>query len=549
MVSPVPFARSVRQEKFRNAALAALAALILPCSSANAATTFSRGFVPTGPILDPAHPAVALNSTAVEAKRIADLIRGGEFDKAIAAAAELAKSAPDDPAGFNLQGTAYLGKSDWTNARRSFQRALAIRSDDAIALVNLAQIDIQQKDPAAARKRFQAVLARDGANVEAMLGMAQLEFQRDNDKAALDWLVKARSARPQSTDPRLSIAAFHLRRANYAEATRELEDASRAIPGNADILNLLGQAQMSAGQAQFALGTYRQLVAARPESPLSHYRLATAQVATNDVAGAMQSLDRALRQKPDFVDALVLLATLEAQAKRYDRALALAERVKTAQPRTATGFVLEGDIHGIQERHADAAKAYERAFAAAPSGLVVVKLHAAQVKAGNTKAADATLAKWLREHPDDVGSQHYAAADSLRRGDVKGATQRYEGIVARYPKDVLALNNLAGLYHQARDPRALPTAESAYKLASQSAGVQDTLGWILVGQGSTSRGLKLLESAAGLEPSSPEIRYHLAVARARSGDKRGARRDLEALLAGNKPFADREAARTLLNEL
>jgi FimV-like protein len=79
--------------------------------------------------------------------------------------------------------------------------------------------------------------------------------------------------------------------------------------------------------------------------------------------------------------------------------------------------------------------------------------------------------------------------------------------------------------------------------------VMDTLGWLLVEQGNTSRALPLLQKASGLAPNSPDIRYHLAVALNKSGDKQGARKELDKLLAQNTPFPQLEEARALLKAL
>jgi predicted Zn-dependent protease len=84
-------------------------------------------------------------------------------------------------------------------------------------------------------------------------------------------------------------------------------------------------------------------------------------------------------------------------------------------------------------------------------------------------------------------------------------------VLKKSPDSVLALNNLAQLYHQQKNPRALSTAERAQKLAPESASVTDTLGWILVEQGETKRGLELLQQALAKDSKIPEIRYHLAV--------------------------------------
>ena len=97
--------------------------------------------------------------------------------------------------------------------------------------------------------------------------------------------------------------------------------------------------------------------------------------------------------------------------------------------------------------------------------------------------------------------------------------------------------------------RALATAERAYKVAANNASVMDTLGWMLVEQGNVERGLPLLQKAVGSNPNAPEIRYHLAVGLHKSGDKNGARKELETLLAQNKPFAQLDEARSLLKTL
>ena len=72
---------------------------------------------------------------------------------------------------------------------------------------------------------------------------------------------------------------------------------------------------------------------------------------------------------------------------------------------------------------------------------------------------------------------------------------------------------------------------------------------LLVEQGHTARGLELLQRAIAQEPRNSYIRYHLAAALAKSGDKPKARKELEGLLAADPQFPQREAARALLKQL
>jgi cytochrome c-type biogenesis protein CcmH/NrfG len=122
-------------------------------------------------------------------------------------------------------------------------------------------------------------------------------------------------------------------------------------------------------------------------------------------------------------------------------------------------------------------------------------------------------------------------------------------VLKKNPDAPIALNNLANLYYWEKDPRALDTAERAYKLLPDSPTVADTLGWILVGQGKTPRGLDLLQKAAATDPKNPVVNYHLAAALAKSGEKVQARKILESLLSGEQKFPEREAAQLLLKQL
>ncbi|UMR32048.1 tetratricopeptide repeat protein [Massilia sp. MB5] len=117
---------------------------------------------------------------------------------------------------------------------------------------------------------------------------------------------------------------------------------------------------------------------------------------------------------------------------------------------------------------------------------------------------------------------------------------------------MIVLNNLAWVYQQMKDPRALSVAEQAYKLQSSHPSVVDTLGWLLIEQGNTTRGIELLRKAiAGVpdERAAGELRYHLAYGLHKSGDKAGARKELEKLLASGAQFPQLEEARSLLKQL
>ena len=263
------------------------------------------------------------------------------------------------------------------------------------------------------------------------------------------------------------------------------------------------------------------------------------------------TLKKALELQPDFTAAQLLLAYLEVRAERFPAAMKLAREVQKQTAKSPAGFVLEGDILMAEKKFAEAAKAYEAAFGLGKNSEVVVKLSAAYSQGGKPQEAEARLAQWLKESPADLRVRVFAAETGIRSARYKVAIEHYEWLRDKQPDNVLALNNLAYAYQQMKDPRALEIAERAYKLKSESdnAEVADTLGWILVEQGNTTRGLELLQKALAAAPKSSDIRYHLAQAWMKSGNKPKARAELENLLAADAKFPQQKEALALLERL
>jgi putative PEP-CTERM system TPR-repeat lipoprotein len=298
-----------------------------------------------------------------------------------------------------------------------------------------------------------------------------------------------------------------------------------------------------------ALASYNKLLNLLPKSAVAYYKVALIQAASKDFEGAKASLNKALQLKPDYLEAQAALASQEVQAGRYVEALKIAQGIQRQSPKSPAGFVFEGDVLMRQSKYAEAARNYEKAFGMGKNGVLAIKMHQAQSLAGDVKKADNGLLLWLKEQPNDLEASVYLAQVRANAGRNKEAIALYEAILQKTPDTLLVLNNLAWLYLSEKDPRALATAEHAFKLGPDAPVIGDTLGWMLLEQGKTARGLEILQKAAAAEPKNPEINYHYAVALARSGDKAKARKLLESALASGQRFSQIEQAKALLKQL
>ena len=129
------------------------------------------------------------------------------------------------------------------------------------------------------------------------------------------------------------------------------------------------------------------------------------------------------------------------------------------------------------------------------------------------------------------------------------AAETYAKALEIDPNNALYLNNLAYMLNELGDPKSRKYAEQVYMLAPTNPSVLDTLGWILVQHGDAARGLDLLKTAARASPSENDIRMHLAKALLKTGDKAGAKTELQALAKLDQASEVRDEAQKMLKEL
>jgi len=482
---------------------------------------------------------------------IANFLRQREYDKALAAAQNLEKKQPDNPLVYNLKGAIYLGKRDPASARKSFEQALALKSDYPPALYNLARLDLAERKPDQAKGRYEAILAKDPNNEVALLGLADLlAVTKAPHAEVVKTLEKAVSGNPQSARARIALIRFHLQGRDTKSALDAAQQAQAAMPDNLQIMELAGLAQQASGDANQAITTFNQLAAAAPKSPEPLVRLAGAQVAARDVPGAIQTLRRALDLNPNLVPVRQQIAVLSLQQGKPDDALAEAKAVQKQLPKEAVGYVLEGDVYAAQKKWAAAERAYRESLKQSKSTLAATRLHAVLIRDGKANEARSFANSWVKENPKDAAFHLYLADHELKEKDYKGAAQHYQAVIELQPRNAIALNNLAFVSGQmGDDQKAIKYAEQALAIAPSSPAIQDTLGWLLVEKGDANRGVALLRKAAAGAPNAAEIRLHLAKGLIKIGDRNAARSELQAIVKLERQSAARAEAERLLTTL
>lgn len=474
-------------------------------------------------------------------------LREGEFSKAIAAAQELLESYPEDPGILTLVGGVYELSGDGVEARRYFSEALEIRPGYVPAVLNLARMASQAGDPEAAHRLYRSALKIDPKAIPVMLALARISESEGDAQEGLAWLVKANRVDPNDVSAAVRLGERYLQQGEIEKAEGLAKDLAEAHPRNPAALAL--KARVLAAQRRYneAIPVLNAMVSVAPRSPVAFTLQGDNYAQLGSTDRARRSLNQALKLKPDFAPAMILLAQVEQKAGRYADALKLGDRLVEGHPDEAVGHEIRGNALLAREDFRGARDAYRKAWAKTRTGGLAVKLAGAMAKAGDTSAAQGLLREWLKDHPDDVLARLALGSLLQEAGKARAAIKEYQRVLERQPDNVAALNNLAWLYHEADDPRALQIAGRAYRADPRNPSVQDTYGWILVGNGQAREAVGVLTEAARSLPRVPAIRYHLAVALIRSGEREKGRQMLTDLLASGQDFEGREQARELLH--
>ncbi len=476
-------------------------------------------------------------------------LRSGAYDEALKVARELRSRFPDNAVAANLEGGAYAALGQMEQARASFEAVLEIDPDFHQARTNLATLKAQQGDIEGAEADYRKVLESDPGHAQALLGMAAVAGQQGDQAASREWLKKAVAANPDLPQPSFALVDQYLAADETTPALEVISALAERQPDNPQVLARLGRLQGQAGQHEAATETLTHLVEVTDGNAEARLLLAQAQLAAGEATEAREVLEAALAAQPGHPATVAALFQLLPRLEGPEATLAYAERLQRRYPEGAWPHRVIGDLHLQAGRREAAMEAYLDGWAKQPSAELAIALFRARQGALQGEKVLASLRDWLAQNPEDDRVRLVLAEGLLSQGEMAQARDLYESLKETQGNNPVIWNNLAWLYQQTGDARAVAHGERALELAPGQPAIIDTLGWILVDTGEVTRAKDLLRQAAEGAPGNPDIAYHYAVALHRSGDDAAARTVLQELLKTEANFADKAAAAALLESL
>jgi Tfp pilus assembly protein PilF/peroxiredoxin len=237
----------------------------------------------------------------------------------------------------DFQYSLELAEQGYDKASLAGFRRVAKLDPSAIAFYNLGTLAMKAGQPTEARQSFERAIALDPGHAEASNSLGALLAQSGDVPGAIARFRTALKTRPDFADA-LNNLGFALFQTEQDEQAFELyQKALRAQPEFPEALNNLGIFHGQRGDLDQAEAFFKRAVAARPGYGEATNNLALVLSARGDVTGAITLLQRFLEKDPGFEPSYVTLAKVYLGAGRRREGVQVLELLLQRNPKNPAG--------------------------------------------------------------------------------------------------------------------------------------------------------------------------------------------------------------------
>lgn len=415
------------------------------------------------------------------------LMQAGKYEELKQEIATFKKDYPTNPRGSFIDGWFKLVQKDYAGAQAMFEKALSTKDnpEKILAYTGLAELYQQQNQPQKAISTWQTLLAEDATQIPVYAKWYQLVRELKRTPEAITFLTQL-EAKSDKWQPSAVLAQILQEQKQMPEAIKYID---RALERSAKTQNV----------KQLAANLYQ-----------SYGIWLHGQTKSADAKIYMM---KALNFYPENVLYLTSVIQLEIAQKNIPEAQKLLDQFVQTKENEHSRLFLQGVIRFAETKNEEGLDLYRKSWATQPSEIVAEALLQHYQKAGQKDQAENFLNDWSKKLPTSYRAALMQAVAAQNNNKADEALKWYEKTVEIAPNSPIALNNLAWMYYERKDARALELAKRAAQFAPSSAEILDTFGWILVESGNVKEGIVVLERATSIAPDNKDIKMHLEQAR------------------------------------
>lgn len=399
------------------------------------------------------------------------------------------KQFPDNSRGPFIEGWYELEQKNYAAAEKAFETSISMKSstEKHLAYSGLAQIYELQNQPQKAVTSWQLALEAE-PGLTAAYGRWLGHMRQLNRQQQAVTFLKGLESKATAWEPSVVLAQLMVAEKNMPAA---IEHIKKAL----ELSNNAGNVKQIAASLYQATG-------------IEHS-------AKGDLNEARSNFLEAVKLYPENADFLANLIQTEITAQNIPEAQKLLDQFTKTDENEGARLFLQGVIRFAEKNQEEGIKLFRMSWGLIQTDGVADAIFSHYQRNNQPELAQKFADEWAEKLPNSYRAALIKAMNAQSKNDADEALKWYEKTIELAPNMPAALNNLAWMYYERKDERALELAKRAYQYAPKSAAILDTYGWILVEKGQVQEGIAILEKAVALEPGAKEIQEHLTAAKAR----------------------------------
>jgi tetratricopeptide (TPR) repeat protein len=331
-----------------------------------------------------------------------------------------------------------------------------------------ATLAMKRRDLAAAEIDLQEALKLDSKSLPAHQSLAWIAWTRGDFKKADEVFKSASALAVGQPFEQLRWALFKIRIGEFDEARKILESIAEQhpefLPAQTQLatvafeqkrfddcesivkrilsqdrslytpLELQARLKLIRGATDEAVKDLARLADVFPRVPQIHYFLGLGYLQKREIAEARGSFEKAIAADPNYAEAIVILADLDAQTGNIGKAVSALEQLKRQRPAFVRGRMLLAEAYRTQNALEKAIQEYRELgeiFPKNPQLKVLLGLAYRQLK--RTNDARSTFEKALQDSADYLPALNQLLEMDLAAQNLSGASNRIAQLLLRSP--------------------------------------------------------------------------------------------------------------------
>jgi len=447
-------------------------------------------------------------------------------------------------------GISLFRKGEKNKGINDLKKAWALAPNMASTGVTLAMYYIKNEQytlalEVAKKQRITFPTKPYAANIE---GFAY-QGLKDNKKSIAAF-TQALKLNPGNSTASLILAANALKENNIKQARKLYTDILKYNPHDMRALLLLSRLDSAQGNTKETEKRVKDTIKTAPNTALFHYGFAKIYQVIKNYPQAIVEINKALKTEPDNAANQFFLAELLISNNQLNDSRAILSKLALTYPDNPAPRELEGRIALAQNQAEEAIKLFQQALNIKESTSVIMHLATAQILSGEKELGLNTLRQQVKKESTNILLRKLFAEQLNKQGKNEEAIQQYEEVIRQQPSNSLIMNNLAWLLaEQGNIDKALRYIKNADNITPSNPSIMDTYGVILMKKGLYSKAEKILNKAIAKASTNLSFQFHLSQVLVEMKKHKTAKILLNKLINKNKPFAEQQEAKKLLDSL